>query len=165
MKNINRLSIFIDGKIFNYETSDSINENDTIITSNGEVVIVKMAFNNCFFDNDNSYNHYNCIGKYKSSNLVGVSQVKMITYNCGGDELVPNLEKQLNEFLNETKYTHEILDITYTQYYIAVKYRIRNDYDTIKSKACHESYQNNGSNVEYKFKGFTGKVVQNNIYF
>ena len=64
-----------------------------------------------------------------------VTQTKFISSPFGGNDSIKYLEEKLNDFLFENRFTHKILDITYTQSYIVVKYKLRNELETIQSKS------------------------------
>ena len=51
----------------------------------------------------------------------------------------------------ENRFTHQILDISYNQTYIVVKYKLRNELETIQSKAKFESYKKNGIEIKYDY--------------
>lgn len=110
-----------------------------------ESYYIKKSVLNCVVaDETKSIQNYTIYAEPYNRNMVGVTQVKMISVDFGGNGVAESLEKQLNKFLYETRHTHHIIDITHTNAYIAVKYKLRNTFDTAKHIASEESYQKNG---------------------
>ena len=139
MKTIYKLAIVLDGtKIVNINVNAEIQKNDTIeISGIGEIHFKEINFDYAYNDGNKEIKHYTCIGKTKSS-LVGVRQVKFIQGSSYDD-----MEQKLNEFLNDTKFTHAIEDITYTMAYVAIRYKLKNKHDICASKSFYKNYQEN----------------------
>ena len=108
-------------------------------------------------DETKSFKYYTIYAEPYNRNMVGVTQTKFISCNFGGNGVAESLEEQLNKFLYETRHTHHIIDITHTNMYIAVKYRIRNSIDAARHKAAEESYQNNGAKIKFNAPIINGK--------
>ena len=111
-----------------------------------EPYYIKKSVLTCIVsDETKSIQYYTIYAEPYNKEMVGITQTKFISCKFGGNGVAEDLEKQLNKFLYETRHTHHIIDITHTNMYIAVKYRIRNSFDTAKHKASEESYQKNGA--------------------
>lgn len=116
-----------------------------------ELYYIKKSVLNCVVsDETNLFKYYTIYAEPQNKEMVGITQTKFISCNFGGNGVVENLEEQLNKFLYETRHTHHIIDITHTNMYIAVKYKLRNSFDVAKHKAAEESYQNNGAKIKFK---------------
>jgi hypothetical protein len=97
--------------------------------------------------------------------MVGIPQFKFIHCKYGGSGVAEDLEKQLNNFIYETRHTHYIEEIVHTNMYISVKYRLRNEFGINYHKASEKSYQNNGEEERFPWKGLTTVVTQNTPNF
>ena len=123
-----------------------------------EAYYIKKSVLTCVVsDETKTIQYYTIYAEPYNRNMVGVTQTKFISCNFGGNGVAENLEEQLNKFLYETRHTHHIIDITHTNMYIAVKYKIRNTFDTAKHKAAEESYQNNGAKIKFISQIINGK--------
>ena len=123
-----------------------------------EAYYIKKSVLTCVVsDETKSIQYYTIYAEPYNRNMVGITQTKFISCNFGGNGVAENLEAQLNKFLYETRHTHHIIDITHTNMYIAVKYKIRNTFDTAKHKAAEESYQNNGAKIKFISQIINGK--------
>ena len=123
-----------------------------------EAYYIKKSVLTCVVsDETKTIQYYTIYAEPYNRNMVGVTQIKFISCNFGGNGVAENLEEQLNKFLYETRHTHHIIDITHTNMYIAVKYKIRNTFDTAKHKAAEESYQNNGAKIKFISQIINGK--------
>lgn len=133
-------------------------ENEIVYT------IVKSILTNFTSDNERTINYYTIyVEPTQNKNMIGVTQVKLITCEYSGKGVVADLESQLNHFLYETRHTHHIIDIQYTQYYIAVKYRIRNGFGTTLHKALEESYQKDGIKTSFIYNSVEWSGNETNI--
>ena len=139
------ITVAFNGEIINYAKDSEPKIGDKFIHNGKDLEITKIYQTLQFADLLRNAMYYTCIAKEVVSNnpLVGVTQVKFITCPFGGSDLVKSLEDALNEFLWETRHTHHILDITHTNMYIAVKYRLYNDRDIERSKINEKCYQRN----------------------
>ena len=123
-----------------------------------EAYYIKKSVLTCVVsDETKTIQYYTIYAEPYNRNMVGVTQTKFISCNFGGNGVAENLEEQLNKFLYETRHTHHIIDITHTNMYIAVKYKIRNTFDTAKHKASEESYQKNGAKIKFISQIINGK--------
>ena len=123
-----------------------------------EAYYIKKSVLTCVVsDETKTIQYYTIYAEPYNRNMVGVTQTKFISCNFGGNGVAENLEEQLNKFLYETRHTHHIIDITHTNMYIAVKYKIRNTFDTAKHKAAEESYKNNGAKIKFISQIINGK--------
>ena len=125
-----------------------------------ELYYIKKSVLTCIVsDETKSIQYYTIYAEPQNKEMVGITQTKFISCKFGGNGVVENLEEQLNEFLYETRHTHHIIDITHTNMYIAVKYRLRNSFDVAKHKAAEESYQNNGAKITFK-----APIIKNKMF-
>jgi hypothetical protein len=145
------ITVAFNGEIINYTTHSEPKVGDKFFHNGKELEVTKISQTLQFVDLLRNAMYYTCIAKEVVSNnpLVGVTQVKFITCPFSGNDAVKSLEDALNEFLWETRHTHHILDITHTNMYIAVKYRLYNDRDIERSKSNEKQYQRNQSNHDW----------------
>jgi hypothetical protein len=145
MQNKFYIAVTFNGEIINYTTKFEPHIGDKFFHNGKELEVTNISQTIQFADPLTNAMYYTCIAKEVVSNnpLVGVTQVKFITCPFGGSDVVKCLEDALNEFLWETRHTHHILDITHTNMYIAVKYRLYNDRDIERSKINEKCYQRN----------------------
>ena len=145
MQNKFYIAVTFNGEIINYTSKCEPKVGDKFFHNGKELEVTKISQTLQFADPLTNAMYYTCIAKEVVSNnpLVGVTQVKFITCPFGGNDAVKSLEDALNEFLWETRHTHHILDITYTNMYIAVRYRLHNDRDIERSKINEKCYQRN----------------------
>ena len=116
-----------------------------------EIYYIKKSVLTCVVsDETKSFKYYTIYAEPYNKEMIGVTQTKFISCNFGGNGVAENLEEQLNKFLYETRHTHHIIDITHTNMYIAVKYKLRNSFDVAKHKGAEESYQKNGARITFK---------------
>lgn len=116
-----------------------------------EMYYIKKSVLTCVVsDETKSIKYYTIYAEPYNKEMIGITQTKFISCNFGGNGVAENLEEQLNEFLYETRHTHHIIDITHTNMYIAVKYKLRNSIDAARHKAAEESYQKNGAKITFK---------------
>ena len=145
------ITVVFNGEIINYAKNSEPKVGDKFIHNGKDLEITKIYQTLQFVDLPRNAMYYTCIAKEVVSHnpLVGVTQVKFITCPFGGNDAVKSLEDALNEFLWETRHTHHILDITHTNMYIAVKYRLHNDRDIERSKSNEKYYQLNQFNHKW----------------
>ena len=137
MKTIYKLAIVLDGtKVLNinFITEPKKGVSFDVVGYN-TITLKEVCYVNSYNDGEKETKHYTCIGTTQS-NLVGVRQVKFIRGNDYDD-----MERKLNEFLNETKFTHTIEDITHAMAYIAVQYKLKNERDIWSAKNFLKTYQ------------------------
>lgn len=137
MKTIYKLAIVLDGtKVLNLNfVTEPIKGETFEVLGYNTITLKEVCYVNSYNDGEKEIKHYTCIGTTQS-NLVGVRQVKFIRAN---DYDV--MERKLNEFLNETKFTHTIENITHAMAYIAVQYKLKNEQDIWVAKNSLKSYQ------------------------
>ena len=137
MKTIYKLAIVLDGtKVLNLNFITEPIKGETFEVCGYDTITLKeVCYVNSYNDGEKEIKHYTCIGTTQG-NLVGVRQVKFIQGNSYDD-----MEKNLNKFLNETKFTHTIEDITHTMAYVCVTYKLKNDQDIWVAKNGLKSYQ------------------------
>lgn len=137
MKTIYKLAIVLDGtKVLNLNFISEPKKGDSFdVVGYNTITLKEVCYINSYNDGDKETKHYTCIGTTQG-NLVGVRQVKFIRSN---DYDV--LEQKLNEFLNETKFTHTIENITHGMCYIAVQYKLKNEKDIWVAKNQLKNYQ------------------------
>ena len=127
-------------------------EGESFLSDDGkETYYIKKSVLTCVVsDETKSIQYYTIYVEPYNKEKIGITQTKFISCKFGGNGVAEDLESQLNHFLYETRHTHHIIDITHTNMYIAVKYRIRNSFDTAKHIASEKSYQNNGAKIRFK---------------
>lgn len=137
MKTIYKLAIVLNGtKVLNINFITEPKKGDSFdVVGYDTITLKEVCYVNSYNDGEKETKHYTCIGTTQG-NLVGVRQVKFIQGNSYDD-----MEKNLNKFLNETKFTHTIEDITHTMAYVCVTYRLKNDQDIWVAKNSLKSYQ------------------------
>lgn len=138
------------GEFVNITSNESPNVGDKFVINEEEVKITKLNKVISISNDDTSIHYYNAFCEQVNPSMVGITQVKFITCSYAGNGVVNDLENQLNNFLYETRHTHHIIDITHNTYYIAIKYRLRNNFDCDAHKAKEESYQKEGEKVIFR---------------
>ena len=145
--------VLLNGEVLQEESNNKPDLNTQYILDNGDIIKFDTIIEtNQVIDREFVRHYVTCIEKKPYDNfLVGVTQTKFISSPFGGNDSIKYLEEKLNDFLFENRFTHQILDITYTQSYIVVKYKLRNELETIQSKAKFESYKKNGIEIKYDY--------------
>lgn len=138
------------GEFVNVTLNEVPNVGDKFVINEEEVKITKLNKVISISNDDTSIHYYNAFCEQINPSMVGITQVKFISCNYAGNGVVNDLESQLNKFLYETRHTHHIIDITHNTYYIAIKYRLRNNFDCDVHKAKEESYQKEGEKVIFR---------------
>lgn len=138
------------GEFVSVTSNEAPNVGNELVINGEEVKITKLNKVISISNDDTSIHYYNAFCEQVNSSMVGITQVKFITCNYAGEGVVNDLENQLNKFLYETRHTHHIIDITYNTHYIAIKYRLRNNFDCEAHKAKEESYQKEGEKVIFR---------------
>ena len=144
--------VYPNGSIEKDEFSLEPTEGESFLSNDRkETYYIKKSILTCIVsDETKSIQYYTIYAEPYNRNMIGIRQTKFISCNFGGNGVAENLEEQLNKFLYETRHTHHIIDITHTNIYIAVKYKLRNSIDTARHKAAEESYQKNGAKITFK---------------
>jgi hypothetical protein len=135
-REIIKLSIVVNNQILDFISPKELKEGNIIETKMGKLQLTNVKPIYEYSDNEKNVKHFACCGKIVDENMVGVTQVKFIMASSYADA-----EKKLNEFLNETKFTHTILDITHTMAYVCVTYKLRNETEIYASKNSLKAYQ------------------------
>ena len=158
--------IYPNGNIEKDEFSLQPTEGELFLSSDKkELYYIKKSVLTCIVsDETNLIQYYTIYAEPQNKEMVGITQTKFISCKFGGNGVAEDLEGQLNKFLYETRHTHHIIDITHTNMYIAVKYKIRNTFDTAKHKAAEESYQNNGAKITFKSPIIGNEMCDCNIH-
>lgn len=145
--------VSLNGEVFQEETQVKPTLEECYITNNGNFIRFETIIEtNKVVDREFVRSYVTCIEKKPINNsLIGVTQTKFIYSPYGGVDSIEHIETELNEFLFETRFTHQILDISYTQSYVVVKYKLKNEIDTLKTEVKLESYQKNGRTINYKW--------------
>ena len=131
-----KLTIAVDNKILEFASIIEPKIGNIVETSKGRVKLTDVKFMYEYSDAEKIIKHFACCGNFEEENMVGVRQVKFIQGNSYDD-----MEKNLNKFLNETKFTHTIEDITHTMAYVCITYRLKNEQDIWVAKNHLKSYQ------------------------
>ena len=146
--------VLLSGEVLQEECSKKPELDTQYITNNGDIIrFATIIETNQVIDREFVRHYVTCIQKKPYDDfLIGVTQTKFISCPFGGIDAIKYLEEKLNDFLFENRFTHHILDISYTQSYVVVKYKLKNELDTLKSEKRFESYRKNGIEVKYEFK-------------
>lgn len=141
------------GEFVNVTSNEVPNVGDKFVINEEEVKITKLNKVISISNDDTSIHYYNAFCEQVNSSMVGITQIKFIpclTVGINAEKSICDWETKLNKFLYETRNTHHIIDITYTNAYIAIKYRLRNNFDCDAHKAKEESYQKEGEKVIFR---------------
>ena len=132
-----KLTIAINNKIAEFNAVSDPKEGNIIETLEyGAIKLVSVKMHYEYNDENKQVRHFICTAKQVNENMVGVRQVKFIMGNSYDD-----IERKLNEFLNETKFTHTIENITHANAYVAVQYKLKNKQDIWVAENSLKSYQ------------------------
>lgn len=158
--------VFLNGEVLQEESNIKPELNTLYITNNGDTIkFATIIETNQVIDRESVRCYVTCIEKKPYDKfLIGVTQTKFISCPFGGIDAIKYLEEKLNDFLFENRFTHHILDITYTQSYVVVKYKLKNEIDTLKSEKKIESYRKNGIEVKYKFKNKNYFLTETSVF-
>lgn len=137
MKTIYKLAIVLDGtNILNLNfVTEPIKGETFEVLGYDTITLEEVCFVNSYNDGEKEIKHYTCIGTTQT-HLVGVRQVKFIQGNSYDD-----MERKLNLFLNKTRFTHTIENITHAGAYVAVQYKLKNKQDIWVAENSLKSYQ------------------------
>ena len=161
-------TIVYDDRFYERICNDMLQVGDQFLIENDMVVITSVKLVNKVVTSTEE-THYICITCDKivevDKSLVGVTQVKIISPNFGGKDAAKAIEDALNEWLFETRHTHFVMDITYMQFGVAIKYRLRNEVDQRRYKATEMSYKKSGETIKYQGRVFQNEVSQSCVIF
>lgn len=148
------VTIFSENEVITEITNQCPSVENLYITDCGKMLHFKQVVEtNQTIDVQSVRRYFSCIVSDVNKTLVGVTQVKIISPKFGGSDASDAIETALNKFLFKHRHTHEIIDIKYMQFGVAVTYRIRNEFDVIKNMALEESYQHEGKRIDVEYKG------------
>lgn len=158
--------VYLNGNVLQEETQVKPTLDECYITNNGDFVRFETIIEtNKVIDREFVRSYVTCVEKKPNNdNLIGVTQTKFISCPFGGIDAIKYLETELNKFLFENRFTHYILDISYTQSFVVVKYKLKNEIDVLKSEKRFESYKNNGVEVKYEFKNGNYFLSESSVF-
>lgn len=164
------LSIFHNGNFIEKTMTTLPNVGEKIINGNEILVVTASKFINKITTLKSEHFYYSMVVKLDEEilleeSLVGVTQVKIISPNFGGKDAAKAIEDALNEWLFETRHTHYVMDITYMQFGVAIKYRLRSEVDQRQYKATEMSYKKGGETIKYQHRVFQSEVTQSCVVF
>jgi hypothetical protein len=164
------LSIIHNGNFIEKTMTTLPNVGEKIVNENEILVVKAINFINKITTLKSEHYYYSMIVKLDEEilledSLVGVTQVKIITPDFGGKDASKAIEEAINKWLFENRITHYVYDITYMQFGVAIKYRLRNEFDQRKYKATEMSYKKGGETIKYQNKVFQAEVTQSYVNF
>lgn len=164
------LSIIHNGNFIEKTMTTLPNVGEKIVNENEILVVKAINFINKITTLKSEHYYYSMIVKLDEEilledSLVGVTQVKIISPNFGGKDAAKAIEDALNEWLFENRITHYVYDITYMQFGVAIKYRLRNEVDQRKYKATEMSYKKGGETIKYQSRVFQAEVSESCVRF
>lgn len=164
------LSIIHNGTFIEKTMTTLPNVGEKIVNENEILVVKAINFINKITTLKSEHYYYSMIVKLDEEivledSLVGVTQVKIIVPEFGGKDASKAIEEALNKWLFENRITHYVYDITYMQFGVAIKYRLRSDVDQRRYKATEMSYKKGGETIKYQNRVFQGEVTQSYVDF
>lgn len=164
------LSIFHNGNFIEKTMTTLPNVGEKIVNGNEILVVTASKFINKITTLKSEHYYYSMVVKLDEEivledSLVGVTQVKIIVPEFGGKDASKAIEESVNKWLFENRITHYVYDITYMQFGVAIKYRLRNEVDQRKYKATEMSYKKNGETIKYQNRVFQAEAKQSYIEF
>lgn len=164
------LSIFHNGNIIEKTLRTLPNVGEKIVNENEILVVTASKFINKITTLKSEHFYYSMVVKLDEEivledSLVGVTQVKIIVPEFGGKDASKAIEEALNKWLFENRITHYVYDITYMQFGVAIKYRLRSDVDQRRYKATEMSYKKGGETIKYQHRVFRAEISQSHVEF
>ena len=164
------LSIFHNGNFIEKTFSTLPNVGEKIVNENEILVITASKFINKITTLKGEEHYYSMVVKLDEEivledSLVGVTQVKIIVPEFGGKDASKAIEDAINKWLFENRFTHYVYDITYMQFGVAIKYRLRNEVGQRYYKACEMSYKKCGKTIKYQSRVSQAEVTQTCVKF
>lgn len=164
------LSIFHNGNFIEKTLSVLPNVGEKIVNENEILVVTASKFINKITTLKGEEHYYSMVVKLDEEialedSLVGVTQVKIISPDFGGKDAAKAIEDAVNKWLFENRFTHYVYDITYMQFGVAIKYRLRNEVGQRCYKATEMSYKKCGETIKYQGRVFKNEVSQTCVKF
>ncbi len=164
------LSIIHNGTFIEKTMTTLPNVGEKIVNGNEILVVKAINFINKITTLKSEHYYYSMIVKLDEEivledSLVGVTQVKIIVPEFGGKDASKAIEEAVNKWLFENRITHYVYDITYMQFGVAIKYRLRSEVDQRKYKAAEMSYKKGGETIKYQNRVFQAEVAQSCVVF
>lgn len=164
------LSIFHNGNIIEKTLRTLPNVGEKIVNENEILVVTASKFINKITTLKSEHFYYSMVVKLDEEivledSLVGVTQVKIIVPEFGGKDASKAIEEAVNKWLFENRITHYVYDITYMQFGVAIKYRLRSEVDQRKYKATEMSYKKGGETIKYQHRVFRAETSQSCVVF
>lgn len=164
------LSIIHNGTFIEKTMTTLPNVGEKIVNGNEILVVKAINFINKITTLKSEHYYYSMIVKLDEEialedSLVGVTQVKIIVPEFGGKDGAKAIEEAVNKWLFENRITHYVYDITYMQFGVAIKYRLRSEVDQRKYKATEMSYKKGGETIKYQNRVFQSEVTESCVRF
>lgn len=164
------LSIIYNGTFIEKTMTTLPNVGEKIVNENEILVVKAINFINKITTLKSEHYYYSMIVKLDEEialedSLVGVTQVKIIVPEFGGKDGAKAIEEAVNKWLFENRITHYVYDITYMQFGVAIKYRLRSEVDQRKYKATEMSYKKGGETIKYQNRVFQSEVTESCVRF
>lgn len=164
------LTIFHNGNIIETTMRMLPNVGEKFVIENDILVVTASKFINKITTLESEDYYYSMVVKLDEEmvledSLVGVTQMKIIVPEFGGKDASKAIEEAVNKWLFENRITHFVYDITYMQFGVAIKYRLRNEVDQRKYKATEMSYKKGGETIKYQNRVFQAEVKQSCVVF
>ena len=125
MENSIKVIIIVNGVINEYNLFHEPLINKILILSDiGRIKLTKVKKMDSYTIDNTTFSNYVCVGEKveEEKNLIGITQVKFVRGNDYKD-----MEKNLNDFLYESRFDKEILSIEHANAYVAVTYKLRSE--------------------------------------
>ena len=168
------LSIIHNGTFIEKTMTTLPNVGEKIVNENEILVVKAINFINKITTLKSEHFYYSMIVKLDEEialedSLVGVTQVKIIMPDFVGKNIVTDgataIEEAVNKWLFENRITHYVYDITYMQFGVAIKYRLRSEVDQRRYKATEMSYKKGGETIKFQNRVFQAEVTQSCVVF
>lgn len=130
--------IRLNGDVIQEESNIAPSIKKSYITNNGRYINFEtIVETNEVIDRNFVRKYITCVEKKPiDTNKVGITQVKFINGNSYDE-----VETNLNEFLFENRFTHNIIAIEHAMAYVAVHYKLRNEREIYAYTKCLEEHQ------------------------
>ena len=138
MENSIKVMIIVNGVINEYNLFQEPLVNKILILSDiGRIKLTEVKKMDSYTIDNTTFSNYVCVGeKVEEKNLIGITQVKFVRGNDYKD-----MEKNLNDFLYESRFDKDILSIEHANAYVAVKYKLRSKKSRSEKEWSLKCYQ------------------------
>ena len=138
MENSFKVMIIVNGVINEYNLfHEPLVDKVFILPNIGRIKLTKVKKMDSYTIDNTTFSNYVCVGeRVEEKNLIGITQVKFVMGNNYED-----MEKNLNDFLYESRYDKEILSIEHAMAYVAVTYKLRSKKSRSEKEWSLKCYQ------------------------